>query len=110
MSVLGLILEEQFIPNGQELYLALTTDVCWDARMKSRKTASFGTAYNYSGITYQDVPMHELLIPILDRLEQRIGFRPNNCLLNFYESGDSTMGFHSDSTAELVPSTGIAIV
>ena len=67
-------------------------------------------AYNYSGITCEFLPMHPLLIPVVDKLEACLGFRPNNCLLNFYENGEATMGFHSDSTAELVSGTGVAIV
>ena len=34
----------------------------------------------------------------------------NNCLLNYYETGDSSMGFHSDETKFLAPGTGVAIV
>lgn len=105
-----LILEEHFLPNSQELFDALSAEVAWDTRMHSRKTASFGKAYNYSGITYEETPLPPSLIPIVDRLEARLGFRPNNCLLNFYESGEATMGFHSDSTEELVAGTGVAIV
>ena len=106
----NIILDEQFVSHSQELFAALAYGIEWDERMRARKTASFGTAYNYSGITYDAVPMHVLLIPIIDQLEARLGFRPNNCLLNFYESGEATMGFHSDSTEELVPGTGVAIV
>jgi alkylated DNA repair dioxygenase AlkB len=39
-----------------------------------------------------------------------LGFVPNNCLLNFYEDGNSSMGFHSDSSEELESGTGVAIV
>lgn len=105
-----IVLDQQFLANSQELFVALATGVEWDLRMQSRKTATFGAAYNYSGMTYEAVPMHPLLIPVLDRLEIRLGFRPNNCLLNFYENGEATMGFHSDSTDELVAGTGVAIV
>jgi alkylated DNA repair dioxygenase AlkB len=39
-----------------------------------------------------------------------LGFVPNNCMLNFYEDGNSSMGFHSDSSEELEAGTGVAIV
>lgn len=110
MSEPDLLLDEQFLPNSQTLFVALSTTVAWDMRMHSRKTASFGKPYNYSGISYPKAPMHPLLVPVVDLLEARLGFRPNNCLLNFYQSGEATMGFHSDSTAELIAGTGIAIV
>lgn len=105
-----ILLDEAFLTDGDALFAQLAEGVVWDERMRARKTASFGTAYNYSGITYGAVPMHPLLVPIVEKLEARLGFRPNNCLLNFYESGESTMGFHSDSTDELMPGTGVAIV
>jgi alkylated DNA repair dioxygenase AlkB len=99
-----------FLPEAQRLYETLVSEVAWDARIQTRKTATFGIAYNYSGMTYPDTPMHPLLMPVVDRLEGQLGFRPNNCLLNYYESGENTMGYHADSTEELAAGTGIAIV
>ena len=110
MAEPDLLLEESFAPDSQELFTELASGIAWDERMYSRKTASFGAAYNYSGITYDAIPMHSLLTPLVERLEARLGFRPNNCLLNFYETGEATMGFHSDSTEELVKGTGVAII
>lgn len=103
-------LEPEFILNHPALYEQLLAEVDWDERMRARKTATFGTPYNYSGLTYDEAPMHPRLVPVVDRLEQRLGFRPNNCLLNYYPDGESTMGFHSDSEVELVPGTGVTIV
>ena len=105
-----LIIDEQFVANSQDLFAALANGIVWDERMRARKTASFGKSYDYSDITYAAVPMHEALEPLVDQLEARLEFRPNNFLLNFYESGEATMGFHSDSTAGLVSGTGVAII
>ncbi len=105
-----LLIQENFIAEPETLYQALASGVVWDEQIRARKTASFGQAYNYSGISYDVKPLDPLLIPVVDALENKLGFRPNNCLLNFYETGDSTMGYHSDSTEELVPGTGVAIV
>jgi alkylated DNA repair dioxygenase AlkB len=107
-----LVFERNFLPasESERLYAALVEGVAWDERMKSRKTACFGQAYDYSGMTYDTVPMHPLLVPLVDRLEARLGYRPNNCLLNLYEGGEAVMGFHSDSEAEIVPGTGVAII
>jgi len=99
-----------FVSDPDALYETLVSEVAWEEHIKARKTASFGEAYNYSRITYAVKPMHPLLVPVVDKLEQTLGFRPNNCLLNYYESGDSSMGYHSDSTEELMPGTGVAIV
>ena len=110
MTEPDLLLEPEFVANPETLYEQLVSDIPWDERMRARKTANFGAAYNYSGMTYEPVPMHPLLVSIVDRLEQKLGFRPNNCLVNYYPNGDSTMGFHSDSEEEIVPGTGVAIV
>jgi len=92
------------------LFEALCSQVQWDERMKARKTACFGQTYDDSGVDYQVVPMHTLLIPLCEAIERHVGFRPTNCLLNYYESGRSTMGFHSDATYNLADGTGVAIV
>lgn len=106
----NLIIENDFVGDAQELHDALATGVTWDERMQARRTATFGKPYNYSSMTYPETPMHPLLVPVVDRLETRLGFRPNNCLLNYYETGDATMGFHADATDNLIPGTGVAIV
>lgn len=39
-----------------------------------------------------------------------MNFAPNNCLINYYLDGKSSMGFHSDQTDILVENTGVGIV
>jgi alkylated DNA repair dioxygenase AlkB len=78
--------------------------------MKARRTACFGQTYDDSGVDYEVVPMHPLLLPLCESIQGHLGFRPTNCLLNFYESGRSSMGFHSDATHNLADGTGVAIV
>ncbi len=78
--------------------------------MRSRKAASFGVPYNYSGVSWPAASFSECLLPVLERVAERLGHRPNNCLAHFYPDGQSTMGFHSDATDELEPGTGIAVV
>lgn len=78
--------------------------------MRARRTASFGVPYNYSGITYPVAAVPEPVATIIDRLTDRLGWRSNNCLANYYPDGSSTMGFHADSTDELEPGTGVAVV
>lgn len=82
----------------------------WDERMRARKTASFGVAYDYSQISYEPVPMPRELAYVCESIGDKLGFMPNNCLLNYYEDGNSSMGFHSDSSEELSAGTGVAIV
>ena len=92
------------------LFDSLLVQIEWDERMKARKTACFGQTYDDSGVDYQVVLMHPLLEPLCETIERAVGFRPTNCLLNYYDSGRSTMGFHSDATYNLAQGTGVAIV
>jgi alkylated DNA repair dioxygenase AlkB len=105
-----LLIEDVFLSDHQELFQALVETVDWDDRMAARRTASFGRPYNYSQMDYVDSPIPELLLPVIDQLERRLAIRFNNCLLNYYETGDHSMGFHSDDTTGLVHDTGVAIV
>ena len=99
-----------FVPSHDDLFEHLLSSVVWDERLRARKTASFGVSYDYSGITYPQVEMPERLATLCGRIEAALGFHPNNCLLNFYPDGESSMGFHSDATEELAEGTGVAIV
>jgi alkylated DNA repair dioxygenase AlkB len=116
MSTINRAPEATVIPDflGPEaataLFEALLAQVQWDERMKARKTACFGQTYDDSGVDYQVIDMHPLLVPLCDAIERQLGFRPTNCLLNYYETGRSTMGFHSDATYNLAGGTGVAIV
>lgn len=105
-----ILFEPGFIHAPSALFAHLTSTVAWDERLRARKTASFGVAYNYSGMTYPETPMPEALAAVSMALKRRLGFAPNNCLLNFYADGESSMGFHSDTSEELAPGTGVAIV
>lgn len=106
----GITHHEGFLADSHALYQALEEDVIWDERMYARKTASFGVAYNYSQISYPKQSFLPALEALLDPLEETLGFRPNNCLINFYRDGSSKMGFHSDQTDILEPNTGVAIL
>ncbi len=101
---------ENFVQDQQRLFQFLSETIVWDDRMRARKTASFGVPYNYSGIHYAECEMPPELASLGSRIASLAGYRPNNCLCNFYPDGDSTMGFHSDLTDSLSPDSGIAIV
>ena len=86
------------------------SSVKWDEGMKARKTASFGKPYDYSQMSYQTTEMMPCLMDVAEHLRERLDVSFNNCLLNLYETGQNTMGFHSDETRSLMPGTGVAIV
>lgn len=106
----GLIHIENFISNPDELFDTLTTKITWNESMKSRKTASFGKAYNYSQISYIEQSFSKEVSSVIEKLTPIIGFMANNCLLNYYLDGKSKMGYHSDQIDILEDTTGIAIV
>lgn len=99
-----------FIEEPTSLYDSLMNNITWDERMHSRKTASFGKAYNYSQITYPEQFFLPELEQCIQKISQFLDFQPNNCLINYYPDGTSTMGWHADQIDILYPDTGVAIV
>jgi alkylated DNA repair dioxygenase AlkB len=106
----NLLIDESFLTDSDGLFQLLIATVAWDERMAARRTASFGKPYNYSQLTYAEQPLTPELVSVAQLLAARLNIRFNNCLLNYYETGDHTMGFHADDTAGLLPGTGVAIV
>lgn len=103
-------IEDGFVPNSHALFAVLADSVAWDERMRSRKAASFGLPYNYSGVIWPAAPFPAELQAVLDRVSTRLGYESNNCLAHYYPGGDSNMGYHADATDDLVEGTGIAVV
>lgn len=100
-----------FCTNYEELFVLMRDTVEWDERMRVRKTANFGVPYNYGTMRYEHSPAFPTeLESLCDNIERVLSYRPNNCLLNYYEDGKSSIGFHSDSAQNLEPGTGVAIV
>ena len=110
MVPLELLIDDEFLTDQMTLFNTLRQDINWEGSMAARRTASFGVPYNYAQMTYPAVPMHPSLVPVVEQLHEALGVRFNNCLLNFYETGRSKMGFHADDTSDLQPGTGVAIV
>ena len=96
--------------SASKIFSHLLETVVWNKKMASRYTASFGIAYEYSGMSYDEQQMPESIRLIADDVAELVGFIPNNCLLNYYFDGKSKMGFHSDDLSQLVTGTGVAIV
>ncbi len=103
-------INDPFISDSDTLYARLVSEIQWDGRIRARKMASFGRAYNYSGIVWPEVDFPEPMRALLVQVSARLGYVPNNCLANYYPDGDSTMGFHADATHDLVDGTGIAVL
>jgi alkylated DNA repair dioxygenase AlkB len=101
---------DNFVDNDSFLFDTLRDTADWDRRMSSRLTTSFGVSYDYSGISYPDISIPNYLDDLVVRINDVIGFMPNNCLVNYYLDGRSKMGYHSDRTDILLPGTGVVII
>lgn len=103
------------VQHSDELLLAMLKDAPW-IHMASRSIASYGVpyaglkSYAISGETFVSPPLPDRLISICAQIQDRFGFKPNNCLINYYKDEKSKNGFHSDSTAEIAKGTGVVIL
>ncbi len=104
------LLKEEFALHPDALFRQLAEETEWDRRMRARLTMNWGVPYNYSGMTYPELPMPAAVAALAEQIQAEVGWLPNNCLANYYPDGESTMGFHVDSLDDLEPGTGIAIV
>jgi alkylated DNA repair dioxygenase AlkB len=98
------------VPDPEGLFAEVRDEVPWTEQMRSRKTASMGVPYNYAGARYPVAPWHPAVAALRDQIASIIGFTATNCLLNYYPTGRSSLGWHADDTTILEPGTGIAIV
>ena len=101
---------DNFIEKDESLFLKLINAPNWDKRMKSRYTMSYGVPYNYSEISYNFSEFPTFLNAIIKKAKLLTGFRPNNCLINYYHNSISKMGYHSDNIDILEPNTSILII
>lgn len=99
-----------FKKDSQDIFKYLESNIPWQNEMKSRKTASFGIPYNSSNIKYNYNPIPPELVNLFKEVCEIVGFIPNNVLLNFYETGFSRMGYHSDDINILEKNTGVVIL
>ena len=106
-----IVLLNNFVANHNSL-LEQTMNTCdWDKSMNARWTASFGIPYEYNGMEYPVKPFPDFMLSMISEISNTIrGLEPNNCLVNLYHDGDSSMGFHSDNLEQLVEGTGVAII
>ena len=66
--------------------------------------------YRYSGLVNQPLPWFPELLEIRHCVEQYMGQRFDAVLLNFYRTGQDSMGWHSDDEKELGENPVIASV
>jgi alkylated DNA repair dioxygenase AlkB len=95
---------------AEELFAALKAHTPWKQEKGSfgrpfpRLTAYYadeGVSYTYSGVTHPALSWPDYLVAIRRRIKQAAGAPMNSLLLNYYRTGDDSMGFHSDDEPEL---------
>ena len=106
----GVFFFENFIDNPSSLKRSLLSNVSWDDQNMKRKVANFGVACSNSQSNFSSKPFIKELKEINILIERSLGFKPNNCFINYYEDGKSTMPFHSDRTDILIEDTGVGIL
>lgn len=76
-----------------------------------RLTAWYGDkGYTYSGLENKPQPWLPVLLQIKEKIQNATGHSYNSVLLNLYQNGQHSMGWHSDDEPELGPEPGIASV
>jgi alkylated DNA repair dioxygenase AlkB len=60
-----------------------------------------GVSYTYSGITHQSAPWPDYLLDLRRRVEEAAGGRFNSLLINYYRTGQDSIGYHTDAEPEL---------
>lgn len=106
----GIFIIKRFMIDANFFFFKLRDEIDWDTSINSRKTASFGTPYNYSNISYEVSSFPDYISEIAKKIETVVGYRPNNCLINYYYENNSKMGFHSDQIDILESDTGIIVI
>lgn len=65
-------------------------------------------SYGYSGISTEPMPWPAFLMPTRFEIETRTGYPFNSVLVNRYQDGNDTVGWHSDDEPELGATPTIA--
>lgn len=69
-----------------------------------------GCDYRYSGLFIQALPWPKYARRLRDKLAREWDLNSNGVLVNRYQDGQQSMGWHSDDEAEIAPKSDIASV
>lgn len=106
----------------EDYFEHLKSEILWEEKeislfgkkiMQPRLVAFYGDAtvsYSYSGQEMQAVPWSKSLLKIKENLKKGLGLSFNSCLLNYYRTGQDSMGWHQDNEASLGQNPLIASV
>jgi alkylated DNA repair dioxygenase AlkB len=113
-----------FIPDfldsqaADEVFAALLAELPWERRMAEvygrqvrvpRMELWIAEApYTYLGRTYKPRPWTPMLVQVKKKIEYATSNQFNSVLLNRYESGSDSVGWHADDEPEMSPEHPIA--
>jgi alkylated DNA repair dioxygenase AlkB len=60
-----------------------------------------GVSYTYSGVTHQSAPWPDYLADLRRRVEEAAEAPFNSLLINYYRTGQDSIGYHTDAEPEL---------
>jgi alkylated DNA repair dioxygenase AlkB len=67
-------------------------------------------SYRYASLLITPVPWPSMLAQLRERLLLELGINSNGVLVNYYENGQDTVGWHSDDEAEICKHSAIASI
>ena len=70
--------------------------------------SSINASYRYSGLVHQPQEMPNFVRELLHEIVKRTEIDFNSILVNLYQDGTQSMGWHADDEAELGPEVTIA--
>ncbi len=94
----------------KDLFIELKEELSWNKQYRSRFTVSFGLSYTKDSKLRHKIPFPDSFLKITQKIEQDLGYSPNNCLANYYPTGDHYISFHSDQDMEMQAHSGVSIV
>jgi len=118
----GLYFLPDFLPSREadQFFKVLKEEAAWEQKCirifgkevpEPRLTAWYGdptAVYTYSGITMTPCPWIPALESLRERFEKITSATFNSALLNYYRTGQDSMGWHRDNEKELGPEPVIA--
>jgi len=111
-----------WLTNADEIFAELVSDIAWQGRnirlfgkthpipRLEQWIGAPGVAYRYSGQAYVAEGWPASLAELPKRLSEQFGWQSNGALLNYYRTGQDSMGWHSDNEPELGVNPSVAIL
>lgn len=106
----------RYIANGDLYYDTLLIEVPWVNRDAPRDECFMALEtldYTYGeGFerTYTSVPMHDMVLSLMDMINDEFDTEYNICFLNYYKDEKQHLGWHADDSPEMDQTHPIAVI